>query len=418
MTPEAICEHRVCRTFQITKPFSNIPVLKNVAIGALIREKSLRKTEKRAEEVLEFVGMREKRDVLGKNLTIADRKRLEISRGLATSPKLFLLDEVMAGLTPMELQDMMELLRNLVDAGITLFVIEHIMKAKRFVETGDPVTHSPETNARIIKKAANLFGAEDVGICYAHPNLIYSHQYDLVHAEHKPLELPEGCTNAIVMIVGMDYTATRNSPDAISGAATGRDYSIQAVLANLLAAFIRGLGYQAAPSGNDTAISVPLAMAAGLGELGRMGLLITPRFGPRVRICKVFTDMPLAYDTYRPFGVAKFCETCKKCAKMCPSGAISFDGHTMKGPTPSNFSRVLKWYINPEKCFLFWVKNWMDCNNCVMACPFNKHQGRIHDMTRLLIRKMPIFNRFFVRIDDLMGYGKPVKNKNYWETQE
>lgn len=129
LTPESICELGLCRTFQITKPFTNIPVLKNVAIGALIREKSLRKAEKRAEEVLEFVGMREKKDVLGKNLTIVDRKRLEIARGLATSPSLFLLDEVMAGLTPMELQDMMELVRNLVYAGITLFIIEHIMTA-------------------------------------------------------------------------------------------------------------------------------------------------------------------------------------------------------------------------------------------------------------------------------------------------
>jgi len=129
MTPEAICKLGVCRTFQITKPFSNIPVLKNVTIGALIREKSLRKAEKRAEEVLEFVGMQGKKDVLGKNLTIADRKRLEIARGLATSPKLFLLDEVMAGLTPIELQGMMDLLRNLADKGMTLFVIEHIMTA-------------------------------------------------------------------------------------------------------------------------------------------------------------------------------------------------------------------------------------------------------------------------------------------------
>lgn len=289
-------------------------------------------------------------------------------------------------------------------------------KAKRFVETGEPVTHSPNENTRIIKKAARLFGADDVGICYAHPHLVYSHQYDLVHMEHKPLELPEGCTNAIVMIVEMDYEATRYSPDAISGAATGLGYSNQAVLANLLAAFIRGLGYKAAPSGNDTALAIPLAMAAGLGELGRMGLLITPRFGPRVRICKVFTDMPLTRDSYRPFGVARFCETCKKCAQHCPSRAISFEDPTMVGPTISNFSGVLKWYINPEKCFLFWAKNWMDCNNCVMSCPFNKPIGRIHDLTRCFIRRLPLFNRALVRMDDLLGYGRPVKNKNYWET--
>jgi reductive dehalogenase len=288
-------------------------------------------------------------------------------------------------------------------------------KAKRFVETGPPVSDSPEKNARIIKKAARFLGADDVGICYAHPNLIYSHQYDLLHMEHKPLELPEGCTHAIVMLVEMDYEATRYSPDAISGAATGLGYSDQAVLANLVAAFVRGLGFKAVPSGNDTGPSIPLAIAAGLGELGRMGLLIHRKYGPRVRVCKVYTDMPLAHDSYAPFGVAEFCRTCKKCAKKCPSQAISFGEPTMEGPSESNFSGVLKWYINPEKCFLFWCKNWMDCNNCVMACPFNKPPGRLHDLTRFFIKRMPVFNRSFVWMDDLLGYGMPLKRKSYWE---
>ncbi len=127
LKPEAICMLGLCRTFQITKPFSNIPVLKNVMIGALSREKSITGARKRAEEVLEFVGMLDKKDLLGRNLTIADRKRLEIARGLATSPSLFLLDEVMAGLNPNELNEMMQLMKNLIDSGITLFIIEHIM---------------------------------------------------------------------------------------------------------------------------------------------------------------------------------------------------------------------------------------------------------------------------------------------------
>jgi reductive dehalogenase len=217
------------------------------------------------------------------------------------------------------------------------------------------------------------------------------------------------------MAVEMDYDATRYSPDAISGAATGLGYSLQAVLANFLATFIRGLGFQAIPSGNDTALSIPLAMAAGLGELGRMGLLLTEKYGPRVRLCKVFTDLPLEYDTYRPFGVQEFCKVCKKCAIHCPSKAISYDDPTEKGSSISNHSGVLKWYIHPENCFLFWVKNWMDCNNCVKVCPFNKPQGMLHDSVRAVIRKMPQFDRLIVWMDDLLGYGKPVRDKNFWE---
>ena len=186
-------------------------------------------------------------------------------------------------------------------------------KVKRFIEKDGRVTNTPRANARIVKKAARFLGADLVGTCHAHPNLVYSHEFNLLNQEHKPLELPEGCTNAVVMAVEMDYETCGYSPDGISGASTGLGYSQQAVLANLVATFIRGLGYRAAPSGNDTASSIPLAMAAGLGELGRMGLLVTREFGPRVRICKVFTDMPLAHDDYAPFGVTH--------TKACPKTA-------------------------------------------------------------------------------------------------
>jgi reductive dehalogenase len=291
-------------------------------------------------------------------------------------------------------------------------------KNRRFIKAGGPVSDSPEVNARNVKRAARFLGADLVGICYAHPNLVYSHELDLIEKEHRAVELPEGCTHAIVMAVEMDYETSLYSPDGIAGASTGLGYTRQAVLANLVATFIRGLGFRAIPSGNDTALSVPLAIAAGLGELGRHGLLITEEFGPRVRLCKVFTDLPLQHDDYRPFGVTEFCRTCVKCAARCPSQAIPYGEPTMEGPTSSNHSGVSKWYIDPEKCFLFWVRNWMDCNHCVAFCPFNKPKGRLHDLVRFLIRRFPVFNRLIVRLDDLFGYGKqiPTQSKDFWET--
>ena len=292
-------------------------------------------------------------------------------------------------------------------------------KLKRFIEKDGSVELSPEVNARVVKKAARFLGADLVGMCYAHPNLVYSHELDLLAKEHRPLELPEGCTNAVVMAVEMDYDSCRYSPDAIAGASTGLGYSKQAVVANLVATFIRGLGYRAVPTGNDTANSVPLAMAAGLGELGRMGLLITRQFGPRVRICKVFTDMPFEFDDYSPFGVTEFCRSCKKCAERCPSNAIPDGEQTTVGPTLSNHSGVRKWYIDPEKCFKFWVDNWMDCDNCVKVCPFNKPPGTMHDVVRYFVRKLPSLNRTWAWMDDLFGYGRALSNedKNFWETE-
>jgi reductive dehalogenase len=288
-------------------------------------------------------------------------------------------------------------------------------KIRRFIDAGEKLNRSPAELSSIVKKAARFLGADLVGICPVHPNLIYSHEYNLFTKKHYPIDLPENHSSAVVIAIEMKQEEIAHSPNAIGGAATGLGYSRMAFVANLVATYIRGLGYQAAPSGNDTALSIPLAIAAGLGELGRMGMLVTEKFGPRVRICKVFTDMPLTLDTYKPFGVTEFCMTCKKCAKHCPSQSICNGDPTVSGESISNHSGVLKWYINPEKCYKFWVKNWLDCTNCISVCPFNKPPGHIHDATRNVIRNTSAFNRFFVWLDDLLGYGKPFQAKEYWD---
>ena len=184
-------------------------------------------------------------------------------------------------------------------------------------------------------------------------------------------------------------------------------------MANLLSLFIQGLGYKAIPWGNDTTLSIPLALAAGFGELGRMGLLIKKIHGPRVRLSKVFTALPLEYDTYRPFGVKAFCKTCKKCAKTCPSGAITEGDPTLEGPTISSFSGVEKWYINADKCYIYWGKYKTDCNNNIRSCPFNKPPRLWHDTVGFCIRNLSMFNSLMIWMDDLLGYGRQRKG-DFW----
>lgn len=289
-------------------------------------------------------------------------------------------------------------------------------KIRHYIEAGSPIKNPPEENSRIIKRAARYFGADLVGICQVHPNWVYSQEYNTITSEHYPIELPEGCHNAIVLAISMDYEQIRTSPTGIAGAEVGRGYSMMAYVANLLALFIRGLGYRAIPCGNDTALSVPLAMAAGLGETGRLGFLITEKFGPRVRLCKVFTDLPLSYDTYQPFGVKEFCGICKKCATHCPSRAITDGEMTTKGHNISNQSGTLKWYVNAESCFAFWAKNRTDCANCIRVCPFNKPRGKIHDVSRSMIRrKSPVLNRFLIWIDDILGYDRSFPPERFWD---
>ena len=127
--PWNLCQKGLARTFQIVKPFSSKSVLYNVTVGAFARTGSRTTAERTAHEVLEYLHLADKKDYKAGALTIADRKRLEIARALATDPELLLLDEVMAGLRPTEVDEMVRIIQELRGRGITVFVIEHIMRA-------------------------------------------------------------------------------------------------------------------------------------------------------------------------------------------------------------------------------------------------------------------------------------------------
>jgi reductive dehalogenase len=288
-------------------------------------------------------------------------------------------------------------------------------QAEACARQGRAVRENPVTMSRVIKRAARLYGADLVGITRVHSSWVYSHSFDPFTLEHRPNDLPPGVDTAVVMAVAMDYHAMRTAPTAVAGAATGIGYSRMAFTANILATFIRALGWRAIPCGNDTALSVPLAVSAGLGEPSRMGLLITRRYGPRVRLFKVFTDLPLATDSYRPFGALEFCHVCKTCARHCPSQAISDGDLSIFGPTVSNHQGVLKWYVNPEKCYAYWAQNRMDCSVCIRVCPFNKEEGILHDAVRGVIRHAPSLDPLIVKGDRYLGYEKALKAAEWWD---
>jgi branched-chain amino acid transport system permease protein len=127
--PSQICKKGISRTFQLVKPFLNISVLENVTVGAYCHFLSHCHAERKADEVIQFVGLGRYRDFLSSSLTLSNRKRLELARALATSPELLLLDETMAGLNPKEIDEMISLLRKVSEQGITLVIIEHVMRA-------------------------------------------------------------------------------------------------------------------------------------------------------------------------------------------------------------------------------------------------------------------------------------------------
>jgi len=127
--PHAICRRGLARTFQIVQPFVNLTALDNVMVGAFNRIADVKAARQRAMEILDFVGLGARRDVLARELTLPDRKRLEMARGLATRPELLLLDEVMSGLNPTEIEEIIGLIRRIHAQGVSLLIIEHVMRA-------------------------------------------------------------------------------------------------------------------------------------------------------------------------------------------------------------------------------------------------------------------------------------------------
>lgn len=127
--PWNLCKKGLARTFQIVKPFATKSVLYNVMVGAFATTGNTSEAEEKALNILKILHFENKKDTRSSSLTIADRKRLEIARAIATEPRLLLLDEVMAGLRPAEVDEMVEIIKQLRLTGITIFVIEHIMRA-------------------------------------------------------------------------------------------------------------------------------------------------------------------------------------------------------------------------------------------------------------------------------------------------
>lgn len=269
-----------------------------------------------------------------------------------------------------------------------------------------------ETTHRV-KKAAEMFGAGMVGICELDERWVYSHNFSRKTQQPQPLDLPKNINRVILLILPMDYELSKTIPSALGGTTTGLGYASSLNVATALAQFITNLGYEAIASLNDTAQSIPMAIQAGLGEYGRNGLLITPKYGPNVRIAKVFTDLPLAADQPIEFGVKQFCETCRKCADACPVKAIDKGAPQAAAPNFSSHSFIKKWTVNAEKCFKFWVGMNTDCAICIRVCPYNKNYGKWWNRIGIQLANSPL-RRLMLKLDDLLKFGQRKAARWWW----
>ena len=270
-----------------------------------------------------------------------------------------------------------------------------------------------EENAAEVKRAGRFLGADAIGICEFDERWVYTHNYSRQKLTDKDMDLPEDLTHVVVIVNEMDHQTIQTVPSALSGAATGQGYSRDIISVLSTTQYIRNLGYRAVASLNDTALSIPLAIQAGLGQYGRHGLLITPEFGPRVRIAKIFTDLPLVADEPIDFGVTETCNICRRCSDACPVKAISFDAPNFDTHDGiSHLKGVKKWTINAKQCFKFWVNQGTDCSICIRVCPYNKDFSKLFN--RLLLWMLSNrWRRLALWLDRKLNYGER-KTAGWW----
>ena len=264
-----------------------------------------------------------------------------------------------------------------------------------------------------LKTAARALGADLIGITANDERWVYTHAYSRENETEKPQELPGELGNVVVIAQAMDRGLVETVPSALSGTATGVGYSSDTVVLLAIAQYILNMGYAAVPTMNDTALAIPLAIKAGLGEYGRHGLLITREFGPRVRLGKIFTDMPLAHDRPLRFGVRETCDVCRACSDACPPKAIAMDAPTDRIYNISNIRGVRKWTTDAEKCFRFWSNQNTDCSICVRVCPYNRdYTKRLSRLWRWMAGTR--LRRLALWFDRRSGRGRRVEPQTWW----
>jgi len=276
----------------------------------------------------------------------------------------------------------------------------------------------PERLTREVRRVARRCGAARVGATALDPRWVYAdvqrtdptsgetfqvpiHIRDVAYPIENADEVvvPREMNNVLVVAVRMDRDLILSSPSFLSDTATNEGYSTAARCVLSVARFIQAIGYRAIPALNDLALTIPMAVQAGLGEQGRNGLLITPEYGSCVRLAKVITDMPLVHDAPRNTGIGAYCEACERCVGTCHAGAIPSGPRAFTGHNACNNDGVRKWHVDTIKCLRYWHALGTSCSVCIAVCPFT--MGGLWGLggPRWLAQHAPRLNRAVAWLD-------------------
>jgi hypothetical protein len=258
---------------------------------------------------------------------------------------------------------------------------------------------TPAQGTSMIKGLALYYGALAVGICELQPYHVYSHIGRGSGTYGAPISLDHRF--AIAFTVEMGYEIMKRAPEAPVVMESAQRYVQAATIGLQLGYHIRSMGYPARAhiDGNYRVIAPLVARDAGLGEIGRMGILMTPNLGPRVRLGVVTTNLPLIPDKQRyDASILDFCRICVKCAINCPSQAIPTEDRL-------EIDDALRWRINADKCFHYWNVIGTDCGICMSICPYSHPDNWGHSTIRWAIQRSGAARRAALWLDDLF-YGR------------
>jgi reductive dehalogenase len=260
----------------------------------------------------------------------------------------------------------------------------------------------PDKMRTAIRDMVRFYGGCDTGFATLAP--LHFYKYKGRHAKDWGKPVNPSHHTAIIIAVPMAVDMLRHSPTATVIQESARKYVEAAKISNIVAGYLRRFGYPARAhnDGNYEVLCVPLAVAAGLGELGRMGIFMHHRYGPCVRLAVVTTSLDIAGPApAQTTHMAQFCRICKKCAHNCPSGSITL----AQEPESRGFHH---WSIDQEKCFSFWKTIGSDCGMCISACPYTKPDTLVHRLVRWYIARNPLNQHIALFMDDLL-YGRRKK---------
>ncbi|MBI4789195.1 MAG: reductive dehalogenase [Chloroflexi bacterium] len=297
-------------------------------------------------------------------------------------------------------------------------------------------TATPEEAAKVVAAAMRFYGAGTVGFVELDPKttqkLIYANDgdgkilefadVDVAQETKEKRVIPNKARWAIVFTAQMSVETQRRAPTPTGAATTYAAYEAGGLIQTRTQEFLRALGYQGIGEASRNALGIAPAFGvmAGLGELSRVNRLVTPEYGPVVRVFKMLTDLPLAPTKPINAGIFQFCHACKKCADSCPSKALSFEDPTWNVKGGWNNPGHKTFYEDSVKCRSYWYEVGTGCAICFAACPFaTKDQAFMYHVRNMLTSVVPGWGGIAKNLDDVLygatdGTGKPRKDPTTW----